>query len=870
MNKLKITLLLFTIILSTNAATAQVLPKNNSENIQTKNDTIIKDIIVNDTLVPLKTKEITVNDTLVPLKTNNIFVKGTNYELGGITVKGLQKFEEETVKVFTGLIVGQEIKLPGDKLTSAIKKLYETKQFSNVEVYVSKIDGNVAYLDFEVMELPQLKNVTIQGVKKSKAKELQKDAELKKGAMLTDNLMVTSKNYFKKKYQEKGYLKTKVTIDTKPDTSSVNTVNMLVFIDKGEKIKIKNINFEGNEAFSDHKLKKAMKNTKKAFFGRFWKKSKYIEADFNEDLEAIITTYSEEGYRDARVIDHSLTFNDNNTISLDIKVEEGKKYIFGDIRFLGNTKYTDTQLQSILRIEKGDTYNGKVLKERVTGTGKPDSDDITTLYQDNGYLFSRVMPVETRINNDSIDVEIRIYEDAPTRIKKITVNGNDRTNDHVIYREIRTKPGYLYSKSDIIRTIRELGQLGFFDAEAITPDLNPNYQDKTVDIDYTVAEKGSSQIELQGGYGGGSFIGTLGLSFNNFSVKNIFNGKAYKPLPMGDGQTLALRLQKSRYYTTSSFSFTEPWLGGKKPQSLSFSIYNSKQFRYDYTTNKVDKDQRLNIVGATVGLGRRLKWPDNYFTLSQSISYQLYDLNDYPISTFSFSTGQSNNLSYSITLGRSSAGSNPVFPTYGSDFSIGAKVTFPYSLLNNKDYSTIDDQEKYKWLEYYKASFKGKWYTALTKKLVIMSNAEFGILGHYNKTLGDSPFERFFVGGDGMASYQLDGRETIALRGYENGRLSSIEGGTVYNKFQMELRYPITLKPSASIYVLGFVEAGNSYDGFDNFNPFVLKRSAGLGLRIFMPAFGLLGIDFAHGFDPLPGQTVKSGWQTHFIIGQQF
>lgn len=856
MTKFKIALLLFTIILSTNSASAQEQLKNNSENIQIKNDTIIKDVIV--------------NDTITPITANNIFVKETNYELGGITIKGLQKFEEETVKVFTGLIVGQEIKLPGDKLTSAIKKLYETKQFSNVEVYVSKIDGNVAYLEFEVLELPQLNNVTIQGVKKNKAKELQKDAELKKGAMLTDNLMVTSKNYFKKKYQEKGYLKTKVTIDTKTDTSSVNTVNMLVFIDKGEKIKIKNINFEGNEAFSDKKLKKSMKKTKKAIFGRFWKKSKYIEADFNEDLETIVTTYSEKGYRDARVIDHSLIFNDDNTISLDIKVEEGKKYIFGDIRFLGNTRYTDNQLQSILRIEKGDTYNGKVLKERVTGTGKPDSDDITTLYQDNGYLFSRVMPVETRINNDSIDVEIRIYEDAPTRIKKITVNGNDRTNDHVIYREIRTKPGYLYSKSDIIRTIREIGQLGFFDAEAITPDLNPNYQDKTVDIDYTVAEKGSSQIELQGGYGGGSFIGTLGLSFNNFSAKNIFNGKAYKPLPMGDGQTLALRLQKSRYYTTSSFSFTEPWLGGKKPQSLSFSIYNSKQFRYDYTTNKVDKDQRLNIVGATVGLGRRLRWPDNYFTLSQSISYQLYDLKDYPISTFSFSTGQSNNLSYNITLGRSSAGSNPVFPTYGSDFSIGAKVTFPYSLVNNKDYSTINDQEKYKWLEYYKASFKGKWYTALTNKLVIMSNAEFGILGHYNKKLGDSPFERFFVGGDGMASYQLDGRETIALRGYENGRISSIEGGTVYNKFQMELRYPITLKPSASIYVLGFLEAGNSYDGFKNFNPFVLKRSAGLGLRIFMPAFGLLGIDFANGFDPLPGQTAKSGWQTHFIIGQQF
>ena len=851
MNKLNIALLLFTFFLTITSVRAQEPKKNVLKEIQIKNDTIV-------------------NDSIPPTIKNPTFKKDSFYELGGITVKGLQKFEEETVKVFTGLKVGQQIKLPGDKLTSAIKKLYETKQFSNVEVYISKIDGDVAYLEFEVQELPQLNNVTIQGVKKNKASDLQKDAELKKGAMVTDNLIVTTKNYFKKKFQEKGFLKTKVTINTRLDTSSVNTVNMLIHIDKGEKVKIKNITFEGNKDFSSKKLRKTLKNTKKEILGRFWKKSKFIETDFKEDLENLITTYSEKGYRDARVVSHSTSWNDDNTLNLTIKVEEGKKYIFGNIQFLGNTKYTDAQLQRLLRIEKGDTYNGKVLKERVTGDGSPDSQDIATLYQDNGYLFSRVLPVETRVNNDSIDIEIRIYEDQPTRIKKVTVNGNDKTNDHVVFREIRTKPGYLYSKRDIIRTIREIGQLGFFDAEAISPDINPDYQDKTVDIDYTVAEKGSSQIELQGGYGGGSFIGTLGLSFNNFSVRNLFNKKAYQPLPMGDGQTLSLRLQKSRFYTTSSFSFVEPWLGGKKPQSLSFSIYNSKQFRYDFQTNRVDKDQRLNIVGASIGLGKRLQWPDNYFTLSQSISYQLYDLKNYPISTFSFSTGSSNNLSYSITLGRSSAGPNPVFPKQGSEFSIGAKLTLPYSLFSDKDYSTLEDSEKYKWLEYYKASFKGKWYTALTDDLVIMTNAEFGILGSYNSKLGDSPFERYFVGGDGIATFQLDGRETIGLRGYENARLSTINGGTIYNKFQIELRYPITLKPSASIYVLGFLEAGNSYDGFKNFNPFVLKRSAGVGLRIFMPAFGMLGIDFANGFDPLPGQTAKSGWQTHFIIGQQF
>ena len=854
MNKLNIVLILLIVVLATTSTIAQEQQTKNVKEIQVQNDTLVKDSIA------------------TPIIESPVFKKGNSYELGGITVKGLQKFEDETVKVFTGLKVGQQIKLPGDKLTSAIKKLYETKQFSNVEVYVTKIDENTAYLEFEVQELPQLNKVTIQGIKKNKAKDLQADAELKMGEMVTDNLIVTTKNYFKKKYQEKGYLKTKVTIDTKPDTSNVNSVNMLVHIDKGEKVKIKNINFEGNDAVSSKKLKKALKNTKTKLLGRFWKKSKYIDADFTEDLENLVTTYSEKGHRDARILDHSLTWNDDNTLNLDIKVEEGKKYIFGDISFLGNTKYTDDQLQRLLRIEKGDTYNGKVLKERVTGDGSPDSEDIATVYQNNGYLFSRVLPVETRVNNDSIDVEIRIFEDQPTKIKKVTVNGNDKTNDHVVYREIRTKPGYLYSKADIIRTIREIGQLGFFDAEAITPDINPNYQDKTVDIDYTLAEKGSSQIELQGGYGGGSFIGTLGLSFNNFSIRNIFNKKAYRPLPMGDGQTLSLRLQKSRYYTTSSFSFTEPWLGGKKPQSLSLSVYNSKQFRYDYTTNKVDKDQRLNIIGATVGLGKRLQWPDNYFTLSQSISYQLYDLKEYGmnIAGLFLTNGNLNNLSYNISLGRNSSGPNPIFPKQGSEFSIGAKLTIPYSLLNDKDYTTLELDEKYKWLEYYKVSFKGKWYTALTKDLVVMTNAEFGVLGNYNNELGDSPFERYFVGGDGMSSYQLDGRETIALRGYENGRLSSIDGGTIYNKFQLELRYPITLKPSASIYVLGFLEGGNSYDGFDNFNPFTLKRSAGLGLRIFMPAFGMLGIDFAHGYDPLPGTLEKSGWQTHFIIGQQF
>ena len=854
MNKIKIALLLFTITL-TNFALAQEVTNSDIKEIQTEIET--DTIVAKDTIAPI---------TFGPID----FIADNKYELGGISVTGLKKFEEQTVKVFTGLKVGQEIKLPGDKLTSAIKKLYETDQFSNIDVYISKIDGNTAYLEFDVLELPQLNNITIQGVKASKAKELKKDTELKVGIMVTDNLVVTTKNYIKKTYQDKGYLNTKVTLDTKPDTTNVNTVNMLIAIDKGSKIKIKDINLIGNGAFSDKKVKASLKKTKEKMIGRVWKASKYIETDFEEDLKGLITTYSENGYRDARILEHSVAWNEDQTINVNLKIEEGNKYYFGDIKFLGNTKYTDQQLQGMLRIQKGDTYNGKLLKERSTGDGSPDSEDIATLYQDNGYLFSRVMPVETRISNDSINIEIRIYEDEPTKINKVTINGNDKTNDHVVYREIRTRPGYLYSKSQIIRTIREIGQLGFFDAETISPDIKPNFTDKTVDIDYTIAEKGSSQIELQGGYGGGSFIGTVGLSFNNFSIRNILNGKAYKPLPMGDGQVLSLRLQKSKYYTTGSFSFTEPWLGGKKPQSLSLSVYYSGQYRYNYQTRDVDKDQRLNIIGASVGLGRRLKWPDDNFSLMQSISYQSYNLKDYPISTFSFSTGQSNNLAYNITFARKNSGPNPIFPKSGSEFSIVGKFTLPYSLMNDKDYSTLGDQEKYKWLEYYKASFLGKWYTAITKDLVLMTNAEFGFLGRYNKALGYSPFERYFVGGDGMASYQLDGRTTVALRGYENGQISSVNGGTIYNKFQMELRYPITLKPSASIYALTFLEAGNAYDGFEELNPFNLKRSAGMGLRVFMPAFGLLGIDFAYGFDPMYGGTQKSGWQTHFVIGQQF
>lgn len=814
---------------------------------------------------------INAQDAPVINKDSLAFESGKEYILGDFTVIGLQKFTEQTVKVHSGLTKGSKIKLPGDKLTSAIKRLYETDQFSKVDVYIVKLDGDTAYLEFDVIELPQLDKLVFPNLGKAKSRTLKDEAKIKRGDMVTENLLVTTKNFYKNKYMNDGFLKTKVNIDSKKGEKP-NTVDLMVHLDKGDRIKINSINIDGNEQLSSKKLRKKLKNTKQKLLGRFWKRSKYIESDFKDDLHNIIDSYSERGYRDAIITDNSISWNDDNTIDLNIKIVEGKKYFFRDIAYVGNTVYSDQQLSRFLKLGKGDVYNSKVLKERVSGDGSPESEDLQSLYLNSGYLFANVTPVETRVVNDSIDVEIRIYEDDPATIRKILVTGNTRTNDHVIYRELRTKPGNLFSKEDIIRSVREISQLGFFDAENIVPDVKPNQIDKTVDIEYSVAEKGSSQIELQGGYGGNSFIGTLGLSFNNFAIKDLFNKKAYQPLPMGDGQSLSLRLQKSKFYSTYSFSFMEPWLGGKKPKSLSISVYNSRQFGIDYTTYEANKDQGLNIWGASFGVGQRLSWPDDFFQLSQSLSFQRYELSNYQaISSLNFDNGSSNNISYNIALSRSSAGPNPIFPKHGSDISIAFKATPPFSLLNDKDYSTMEDAEKYNWLEYYKTTFKAKWYTPLVQDLVLMTNIEFGILGYYNDDILYSPFERYIVGGDGLAQYSFDGSETIGLRGYENGGLSDrANGGTMYNKFSLEVRYPITLKPSASIYVTGFLEAGNSYNEFENFNPFFLKRAAGAGIRIFMPAFGLLGIDFAHGFDPALGGIEKSGWQTHFIIGQQF
>ena len=581
-------------------------------------------------------------------------------------------------------------------------------------------------------------------------------------------------------------------------------------------------------------------------------------------------------------------------MTLQFDVEEGNRYYFGDIAFLGNAAYTDYQLSSVLGIKKGDAYNGVLLKKRIADDTKPDGQDISNLYQNSGYLFSNINAVEVSAAEDTINFEIRITEGKIASFNKITVVGNEKTNDHVIYRELRTKPGELYSKDKVVRTVRELGQLGFFDAEQISPDFkNVDPNAGTVDIEFGLQESGASQIELQGGYGGGGFIGTLGLSFNNFSMRNIFDKASYKPVPSGDGQKLSLRLQASQFFNTYSFTFAEPWLGGRQPVQFSTSLSRTNQFRYDFFTGRADKSQSFEISSISIGLARRLRVPDDYFTLSQALTYQYYNLKNYFTGLFTFGDGVSNNISYTVSLSRNNTYTNPIFPMGGSNFVISGKFTPPYSLFNDIDYENLGnlpayqsinsdgemvadqgkiDQEKFRFLEYYKIKFSGTWYTKIIDKLVLKTQTDFGFLGTYNSERGDIPFERFYLGGDGMANnFALDGRETIALRGYPNQSLSSRDGSTVYNKFSLELRYPITLKPTASIYALSFLESGRGYQGFRNFNPFNANRSAGAGVRIFMPAFGLLGIDFAYGFDNVDlTQSTPNGWETHFIIGQQF
>lgn len=819
----------------------------------------------------------------------NNYNKGDYYVLDTIVVSGLKKFSDKTVVAYSGLRKGQNIQVPGEEISNLLKKLWNLELFSDVNIFISDISGKSATLEISVDELPTLNNYKITGIKKGQSETIIDETELSEGKRLSESFLTNTKNYIENKFKKIGYLNTTVNLITSPDSIGSNKLNLIVDVNKGERIKINNILFNGNEIFKSPRLKSKLKKTKKKFPLRFWKKSKLIPDDFEADKENLISYYKEKGYRDARITYDTIIKNDEKTIDIVLDLDEGNQYYFGKIDYVGNSSFSDYQLDQILGIAEGDSYNGVLLKERIQDE-KPDANDLSNLYQNNGYLFSSVNAVEVSAENDTIDFEIRINEGKLASFNKISVVGNTKTNDHVIYRELRIKPGELYSKDKVVRTIREVGQLGFFDAEQISPDfknVNPNLG--TVDIELGLIEAGASQIELQGGYGGGGFIGTLGLSFNNFSTRSMKNRKAWRPLPMGDGQTFALRLQSSTFYNTYSLNFAEPWFGGRQPVQFSFSISSTKQFRYDYFTRKADKSQFFEIRGLTIGMAKRLSIPDDYFQLSQALSYQYYKLNNYYTGLFTFGDGESHNLSYNISLLRNNTYTNPIFPVGGSSFTISARLSPPYSLITGDDFSDIEerseytnykgepnqekiDQAKYRWLEFYKVKFNGSWYTRVFGKFILKTQTDFGFLGTYNKNKGNIPFERFFLGGDGMQQYALDGRETIALRGYENGSLSSRDGSIIYNKFSLELRYPISLKPSASVFALSFLEAGNGFDDWKDYNPFDVKRSAGIGVRVFMPAFGLLGIDFGYGFDSstFSNSNERSGWQTHFVIGQQF
>jgi outer membrane protein insertion porin family len=804
------------------------------------------------------------------------------YEIGGVTVSGIKHLESDVLIRIAGLKAGEQLDVPGEKITKGIQKLYKQGLFSDINVTATKLIGKKIFLNIHLQERPRLFSVNYGGLSKSETTKLKERLKLQKGIQVTDFLINNTEIVVKDYFKEKGFYNTEVNIVQRDATDEENSVIIDIIVDRSNKIKVRNIFVEGNNAFTTKKIKKFIKNTKEKKLKNFLKSSKYIEEKWEEDKMTLIEKFNEKGFRDALILSDSVVEVEDDRVDIYLKYKEGNRYYFNEVTWVGNTVYNSFVLDQVLNLKKGDTYNKTLLDKRLT----IEDDAVSNLYLDNGYLFFNANPVETVVGTDSINIEMRIIEGKQAYIDRVNIIGNTKTHEHVARRELYTYPGELFSKKDIIRSVRELAQLGHFDPEAINPDIQPKPESGKVDINYELEEKANDQIELSGGWGAGMIIGTVGLKFSNFSIRNIFNKEAWSPLPTGDGQTLSIRAQTNgSYYSSYSLSFVEPWLGGKKPTSLSTSFYYSKQSGYSrsysqyYNNNQPNTDQQQEVLGMSVGLARRLKWPDDFFTLQNEISYQNYRLKDWQY--YLIHDGTSNNFSFTTTLSRSSI-DNPLYTRRGSSFSLSMKITPPYSLFDNIDYSRLtnsdrDQQEKYRWIEYHKWVFKGKMFSPIlnkTDKLVLYTGAEFGYLGHYNKDKR-SPFEGFEVGGDGMSGYSMYGSDNIGLRGYGNGTLTPIAengqrlGGNIYSKFTAEIRYPLSLSQSATIYALAFAEAGNAWYEFEDFQPFNVKRSAGIGMRIFLPMFGLLGIDWAYGFDEAarPGEN---GSQFHFVIGQQF
>jgi len=801
------------------------------------------------------------------------------FTLGGISVTGARNFDEQAIVLFSGLYVGQKITIPGDKISTAIKNLWKQKLFDNIEVNISEIRGSEIFLTIDLQERARLSRFRFEGISKGEAETLREKINLIKGTIVNENLITNTSNIIRKHYQEKGFLDTDVKITEVPDTLVANSEFLVIDVEKNSKVKIGQINFYGSEEFSEKKLRRSLKKTKEKNFFRVWSRSKYIRELYVEDKKNIVTAYNKQGYRNAKVVRDSVYRNDDGTVGIDIHLQEGYKFYFRSIEWVGNTKYNSARLSEVLAIEPGEVYDKAKFESRLFMN--PNGGDVSSLYLDDGYLAFQAVPVEKRVEKDSIDIQIRIYEGRQYRVNQVIVKGNTKTNDHVILREIRTKPGDLFSRTDIIRTQRELAQLGYFDPEAFDVQPVQNDQDGTVDIIYTLAERPSDQIELSGGWGAGRVVGTVGVSFTNFSVRNFFKKGAWNPLPSGDGQRLSLRAQSNGvFFQSYNLSFTEPWLGGKKPNSFSVGIQRSVQTN---GVSKRDADgpiprQALYITGGSITLGKRLEWPDDFFNLQVGVSYLYYDIQDFTgggntAGAFAFSDGTSNNLSFIFNIARSSV-FDPIYPRYGSNIRLNTKITPPYSLWDNVNYAgDISDQTRNKWAEYYKWKFVAEWFTELAPKLVLMTRSGFGFMGYYDRDKGISPFERFYLGGAALSGFALDGREIIGLRGYDDLSLTATQiggrevGSNIVIKHTLEMRYPVSLNPSATIFALGFLEAGNTFDGIENFDAFRVYRSTGVGLRIFLPMFGLMGLDYGWRFDDVPNRAGMARGQFHFTIG---
>ena len=807
------------------------------------------------------------------------------YTISSITVSGTKYLDKNTLISISGLEIGEKIIIPGEDISLAIKKLWKQGLFSDISINIVKIEEENIYLNIDLKEHSKLSKFNFEGeIKKHDVSELKEQLKLMRGKVLTDNLINNSIYKIELYFKEKGFNNIQVTPSTQEDKQTINASILTFNIKKGERVKIKEIIIHGRElrknekksfynkadmtyALSDFTVSRKMKETKTKKWWRFFKVSKFNEDNLQTDLDAIISKYNEQGYRDARILKDTSYLNSDNTLSIEVWIHEGNPFKFRNITFVGNTKYSNEELSRILSIKAGDIFDKSILRSRIEGSAT--GNDISSLYLDDGYLFFNANPIETATQNNEIDLEIRIHEGEQARINMVVVNGNIKTNDHVIMREIRTKPGDLFKRSDIIRTQRELAALDYFNPETLgNIDIEPDPVRNTVNITYNVEEKSSDKINLQGGWGAGRVIGTLMLEFKNFSSSNLFKPKQWGGiLPSGDGQRLTLSASSNGvYYQNYRLSFMEPWMGGKKPTSLSLSLYRN------VFSNGQEGDDResTQITGVTIGIGKRLQVPDDFFTFSNSVNFQQYKLENSQ-SFFSFKDGTSNNINYTATLGRNSV-DQPTFPRRGSSFSLSLKVTPPYSLFRDANYADSSDQVKYKYMEFYKWNFKSKWFSSFTDKLVLATRLEMGLLGMYNKKMGAAPFERFYVGGDGLSGmgYQFDGRELISLRGYSNNSVSPTTGGTIYNRYSAELRYAISLNPASTVYVLGFLEAGNSWDSFDYFNPFSVKRSAGVGVRITIPMMGLMGLDYGWGLDEIPGNPDANGGQFHFSIGQNF